>query len=98
MQARAGDDHGLGPATDLVLHPFGEVLHHDAHLLVDGVGAEVYEGLQQVGSLLLVVARVVFDRLQEPPVGLVGGVARQHVEDEPLLDGLSHAVEVEGRE
>ena len=47
---------------------------------------------------MLVVARVVFDRLQEPPVGLVGGVARQHVEDEPLLDGLAHAVEVEGRE
>jgi hypothetical protein len=54
--------------------------------------------LQQVFGLLLVVAWIVLDLLEQPPVGLVGGIVGQHVEDEPLLDRLAHAVEVEGLE
>ena len=84
VQARAGDDHGLGPAADPVLHPLGEVLHHDAHLLADGVGMKLDEGLQQELGLALVVARIVRDGLEQPPLGFVGRVVCQHVEDEPL--------------
>ena len=98
VQARAGDDHRLGLAADLALHLGGEVLDADPHLLADRVRVQLDERLEQVLGLLLVVARVVLDLLQQPPVGLVGGVVREHVEDEPLLDRLAHAVEVEGRE
>ncbi len=98
MQARAGDDHRLGLAADLALHLGGEVLDADPHLLADRVRVQLDEGLEQVLGLLLVVARVVLDLVQEPPVGLVSGVVRQHVEDEPLLDRLAHAVEMEGHE
>ena len=98
MQTRTGDNHGLGPAADGVLHLRGEVLHHDPHLLVDRVRVQLDEGLQQVGGLFAVVAGIVLDDLQQPPVGRVGRVVVQHVEDEPLLDRLPHAVEAEGRE
>jgi len=36
--------------------------------------------------------------LKQPPVGRISGVIRQHVEDEALLDGLAHTVQVEGLE
>ena len=85
----------LALPADLALHLRGEVLHHDPHLLGDRVRVQLHERLEQVLGLLLVVARVVLDLLQQPPVGLVGGVVREHVEDEPLLDRLAHAVEVE---
>ena len=98
VQARAGDDHRLGPAADLALHLRGEVLDHDPHLLADRVRMQLDERLEQVFGLLLVVARVVLDLLQQPPVGRVGGVIGEHVEDEPLFDRLAHAVEVEGLE
>ena len=34
MEPGARDDHGLGPAADLALGAGGEVLHHDADLLL----------------------------------------------------------------
>jgi hypothetical protein len=46
-------------------------------------------------GLLPVVAGVVLDLLQQPPVGLVRGVIREDVEDEALLDRLTHGVAVE---
>ena len=98
VQARARDDHRLGLAADLALHLRGEVLDHDPHLLADRVRVQLDERLEQVLGLLLVVARVVLDLLQQPPVGRVGRVVREHVEDEALLDRLAHAVEVEGLE
>ena len=42
-----------------------------------------------------VVLGVVRDRLLDLPVRLVGRVVGEHVEDEALLDGLAHRVEVE---
>ena len=98
VEARAGDDHRLRPAANLALHPIREVVDHDPHLCVDRVRVKPDEGCQEVGSLPLVVSRVVLDRLPEPPVRLQGRVAREDVEDEPLLDGLPHAVEMERRE
>ena len=95
VQARARDDHRLGPPADLAGDLCGEVLHADGDLLADGVRVQLDERLQQVLGLAPVVARVVLDLLQQPPVGLVGRVAPEHVEDEPLLDRLAHGVAVE---
>ncbi len=46
-------------------------------------------------SLALFHQRIVFAGVHQAIVGLVGGVALEHVEDEALLDGLAHAVDVE---
>ena len=70
----------------------GKMLHADGDLLADRVRVQLDEGLEEVLRLSLVVPRVVLDLLQQAPVGLVGGVVGEHVEDEPLLDGLAHAV------
>ena len=93
-QARPGYDLRLRPAADPILHAVGEVLHHDAHLLPDGVRVQFHERPQQIGGLVLVVARVVGDRLPQPPIRLIGGVVLQHVQDGVLFDCLPHAVEV----
>ena len=73
-----------------------EVLDHDFGLLGDVVRVQAHEAGQGLGGLLLVDLGVVLDGLDQPEVGLVGRVVLQHVEDEALLDGLAHAVEVEG--
>ena len=75
-----------------------KVIDHQLHLLSDGVRVEVHEGLEQVVRFFLVVAWVALDLLDEPPVDFVSGVALQHIEDEPFLDCLAHAVEMERRE
>ena len=72
-----------------------KVLHHVAIFLLDGVLAQLDVLRQQFGRPLAVVARILLDLLEQPPVGAVGGVVRQHVQDEALLDGLAHGVEVE---
>ena len=98
MQARARHQHGLGPSADLACDLRREVLHAEGDLLADGVWVQFDKGLEQILRLALVVARVVLDLLQQPPIGLVGGVVGQHVQDKALLDGLAHAVAVEGLE
>ncbi len=75
VQAGAGDDHGLGLAADLMGDLWREVLDHDRDLLRRWRGrVSSTKDLQQVGGLVLVVARVVLDLLEQAPVGLVGGV------------------------
>ena len=59
---------------------------------------KIHKRPEQVCRLGLVVARVVLNLLEETPIGLIGGVALQYVEYEPLLNGLAHVVEVEWRE
>ncbi len=72
-----------------------EVLDDDLGLLGQVRWVERHEpgdGPPGLGSL---VGGVVGDGLLDPPVGLVGRVVGEHVEDEALLDGLAHGVEVE---
>ena len=73
-----------------------EVLDHDLGLLGDVVRMQAHEPRQGPGRLALVHLGIVLDGLDQPVVGLVGRVVLEHVEDEALLDGLAHGVEVEG--
>ena len=95
FQARAGHDHRLGPAADLVPGDGLEVLDHDLGLLRDVVRVQPHEARQRLRRLLALDVRVVFAGLEQFEVGRVGRVVLQHVEDEPFLDGLAHRVAVE---
>ena len=75
VEARAGHDHRLGPSLDLAGGLCGEMLDADGDLFADGVRMQLDKGLEQVLRLAFVVAGVVLDLLEQPPVGLVGRVA-----------------------
>ena len=92
VQAGTGNDHGFRLAANLALHALVKVSDHDADFLVDGVRMQFDEGFEQERRLALVVARIVLDRLPQPPVGRIRGVVAQHIQNEALLDGLPHAV------
>ncbi len=96
VQARGGDDHGLGTATDLVLGEGAEVLDNHLDLLAQVVGVEREEPSQRFCSFALRHIRIISDRFDEAEIGLVGRVVGQHVQDEPFLDRLAHAVQVKG--
>ena len=57
---------------------------------------QVHEAGQRDRGAAPVHLGVLADGFAEPVVALVGHVAGQHVEDEALLDGLAHRVQVEG--
>ena len=76
-----------------------EVLDDDLHLLRDVVGVQphpAHDALHRRAALdlLLVVLLALVRQLEGQ---LVGGVVLQHVEDELLLDGLPHGIDVERR-
>ena len=75
-----------------------EVLDDDLGLLGQVGRVERHEPGDGPAGLGCLVGGVVGDGLLDAPVGLVGRVVGQHVEDEALLDGLAHGVEVEGLE
>ncbi len=95
VEPGARDDHRLRPAPDPVGHLPVEVLDHDLHFLPDRVLVEVHERPEEVARLVPVVVGVLGHLLEQPPVDLVGRVVLQDVEDEDLLDRLTHAVEAE---
>ena len=95
VQPRSGDDHRLGPVADLALYLRRKMLEADPHLPADRVRVQLDKGFEQVFGLFAVVVRIVLDLLEQPPVGCVGAVIVQHIEDKTLLDRLPHAVEVE---
>jgi hypothetical protein len=95
MEPRGRHHHRLGLGSNLGGGVRTEVLNHDLCLLgqVRRVQSdEAGDGSSGPGRL---VGRIVRDRLLDAPVRLVGRVVGKHVEDEPLLDGLTHRVEVE---
>jgi hypothetical protein len=71
------------------------VLDADVDLFGDRVRMQIDKRFEQVFGLLTVVVRIVLHLLEQPPIRRVGAVIGQHVEDEPLLDRLPHAVQVE---
>src|SRR5699024_9825017 len=94
--AGAGHHHGFGSAAEPVGGFVAEVFDDDFGVGGQGGGVEVGEpgdfGACPVGVDFDVLGAV-FGHF---PVGLVGDVVRQHVEDEFFFDGLAHRVDVEG--
>ena len=91
-----GDHHGPRLAVDLALgdHLFMEVIHHDFRLVADGVLVPFHVAPQLLPGLVGVELRVVRHGLGQPVVAVDRCVVLEHVQDEPLLDGLLHAVDV----
>ena len=91
--------HRLRLAVQQRRHVFAEVLHHDLHLLRDVVRMQphpAHDPLHRRAALdlLLVVVLALVRQLEGQ---LVGRVVLQHVEDELLLDGLPHGIDVKRR-
>ena len=91
-----GDDHRLRLAPDPLGDAVEEVLDDHFRLLSQVVLVQAHEFRDRCLRLRRVVGGIIFDGLPDIPVGLVGHVGLQHVEDEALPDCLAHRVEVEG--
>ena len=96
VKAAGGHHHGLGLSADLVHGEVPEMLDHDLGLLRDIVRVQAHESRQRPRGLALVHLGIVLDGLDQPVIRLVGRVILKHVEDETLVDGLTHAVEMKG--
>ena len=96
LQPRPGDHHRLGAPADPVAGDGVEVLDHDLGLLRDVVRVQLQKARERLGGVLPLHLRVVRALLEQPVVGGIGGVVPQHVEDESLLDRLTHRVAVRG--
>ena len=70
------------------------MFNHHLGLLGDVVRMQLHEAGQRPRRLPALHVGIVLAGLEQPEVGLVGGVVLQHVEDEPFLDGLAHGVAV----
>ena len=95
VEAGGGDHHGLGLSADLGSGMSPEVLDDDLGLLGEVGGVQGDEPGDGPSGLTGLVSRVVADGLLDPPQRLVRGVVLEDVEDEPLVNGLTHGVEVE---
>ena len=88
------DDHGLGRAAQLLHDRCPEVLHDDLHPLGDIGVVQLHEpGDLPLGGVRL-AARVLLDLLVDPVERLVLRIVLEHVQDEALLDGLLHGIDV----
>ena len=91
-----GADHAAGAAADAVGHRLVEVLHHDTRLLLHRLRPALHEAAQLPYGLSALKFGVVSHLFADQVIAAVGGVTTKHVEDEALLDGLLHRVDVEG--
>ena len=93
-----GDDHRPGFAADLAMgqHLRMEVIHHDLRLEADRVVISLDVAPQLLAGPFRVELGVVLHPLGELVVALDRRVVTQHIQDEPLLDRLFHAVGVKG--
>ena len=89
------DDHRLGLLVQEPRDVVAEVRDDELDLLPDVGRVQRRPARQRPPGALLVDPLVLLDCLGELPRGAVRHVALQHVEDEPLLDRLAHAVAVE---
>ena len=97
----AGDvarhDHGAGFAADLASgdHLIVKMFDDDTGLDADGNAVAFYKTAKSFLSALLVEERIVFNGLHQLVKAVIRGVVGQHIEDESLLNGLFHRVDVE---
>ena len=90
-----GDDHCAGLAAYLVGGDVVEVFHHHFGLFAHRLGLTLDKSPQFLHRLAALKHRVALDGLADAVVALIGGVTFEHVEDEALLDGLTHRIDVE---
>ena len=88
--------HRLGHAPDAMGDVLPEVLDDHLGLLGQRVLVQRHKLGDRRAGFARVEVGVVRRGVLDVPVGLVGDVAGQHVEDEPLLDRLTHRVQVKG--
>ena len=95
-----GNDHGLRLSFEFArAHNLGvEVVEHHLGLGLDSVRFALNHLAQQFLCAGLVVFRVLVGVLHHLVETVVGGVVCDHIEDETLLYGLAHRVEVERAE
>ena len=86
------DHHGASLPVDLARpeNRLVEVVHDDLGLPADGVLVPFHVTAESALGAIGVKLRVVVNRLDEAEVAVDGGVAAQHVQNEPFLDGLFH--------
>src|SRR5258708_40355978 len=95
MQARTCHNHRFGFAIDQVSYLPGKMLDYDSHLFGDSLLMPVYKGFEQQGGFGAVIMGVALNLFKQAPVGFIGGIVLQHIEDEMLFDLLPHRVEAE---
>jgi hypothetical protein len=97
LLAGAEHDHGLRPPAEERRDVLAEVLDDDLHLLADVVRVQLHPAHQSAGggAALDLVVGDLLALVGESEREAVGRVVLQHVEDEALLDGLAHGVQVE---
>jgi len=89
-----GDDHGFGLVIQVTHHVTAEVLDDDLDLLADGSGMKACVAGDLALPLPAAEFGVVLNGFFELVVRFVGHVILEHVQNEPLLYGLSHRVAV----
>ena len=96
VEPGAGDQHGAPLSVDGVGSDLQEVIKANLGLGIDRVRLEVYVRRKRPHGLASLVLLVVLNGLDELEVALECGVVLQHVQDEPLLNSLMHAIRVKG--
>ena len=94
--ARPGDHHGLRCASELPCDGGAEVFDDDFDALLDVGLVQCHESCDLPLGVVGLAAWVFFDGLVQAIESVVGGVVRQHVQDEAFFDGLLHGVDIEG--
>ena len=95
LLAAPSHHHGLGVSIKLLRHMAAEVLDDHLDLLGDGRGVQLGESRHLALRRTPLELWFVLNGLLKCIVRLVGHVVLQHVEDEALLNRLTHGVEVE---
>src|SRR6266516_4768873 len=95
VQARTRYNHRFGLAIDEMSDLPGKVLDHDGYLFGDSLLMSIYKRFEQQGGLGTVIMWISLDLFEEAPVGFVGGVVLQDIENEMLFYCLPHSIEAE---
>ncbi len=89
------DNHGFGPPPHVLFQVITEMIYHNPPFPLNGLALFGDKPLEEFLGLVLVHHGIIINRLEEVEVLVVGGVILQHIQNETLLDGLTHRVEAE---
>ena len=97
-QPGGGDHHHLASPADFVPGGLPERLHDDLRLLTDVVGVQLLIPADHLRRTAGGEVGIVLHGLGNFETGFVGHVVLEYIQDELLLDGLPHTVDVERME